>query len=1200
MVSFNIPLLMVTVFLLLTLSIGIVFSKKTTTLREYAVGNKQFSTATLVATMLATAYGGGGLVRTVEQVHQFGLYWIIKSLLAGFGIFMLYPLALRMGPFMQHLSMPETLGHVYGRYPRIVAALSSICTYIASLAIQINIISLSIRICIQSDNYQAITILSTLILIVYSTFGGIRSVTFTDVLQFITFAIIIPMLACLMFEKTGKTVAEILPILQTQSKFQLSKVLHFDMQLIAMLALLLDGFMSYVTPTAIQRAYMCTDPIQAKKVFVYSGFFYFLIKFSIILLGIFVFVGAPDLGTKNVWGYIMANMPPIFQGLVAISLLSMAMSTADSKLNVCSIMISHDIWESIQPIPPSDGHPDKLSKEPSFLLRPFIHFWRRIGAYAHPLRLARLTSIIVGLLAMTVAFYYKDLLALLKLTFVFSVPIITAPFILAIFGFRGTSRTALIGMAIGVLSILAWKKWIEPGTGVDGSFPCMLANGLAMMANHYLSPQPLNTGWIGPDDEFKQIQQAEKRKKLRRNQAMKSAFSNRKSFLASLYPSDAKLASIGIYIILTSFISFWHHWNDIHWHVWPVIPILIGASFVGYMLFFYKHKWPKAVMGAYWLIGVAYCLPIHTVYGWWHSARPLTMLILCLAHVSTILWAFPLYPGICLASPFIVLYPICCLQVATLWTVASVLLPLLMLGMVIFAMILFVKHNLTTQKNQLEYFKNQQKIKLEQKIKNLAYQLNIFPNKHTNALAEDSEILEKVVNDVTQSITFIGDSPLYKEDFQSIINKFSQWTNALKQQAKSKDHILLQAMKISLEELINQVELALEKETNLLPRILIEQKNPTIASHIVGDRNQIIYLLVTAILKMEQRAHETSSVKSYFMRIQLYNTKLYYHQGDSKELSMHNMHFPALAIIISQSTTNTDELPSVKDYYTDVTEEKKCIHSKATLTMPIDLRKKNMERIIRAHYGYLDMNNPKAIVIVLPCNVHAIREEMIAQLPIETVPLESALSSKEMEDSLIELMEFHDYVCNSADVDPSIIAEILLLLRRCYGSKKHASGQLFYLRAAGIAKWVATWIFHSPKPIYAALLYDLIRYTRLPLSYIKANYDRGIFCFVQNVLSVDQHQAMSTSLFHVHNRFKRVVDQAQLSVLYIKLAERLYDLGNAKGYSSKEDIKYIAQETLTVDVELAYLYLDPEIASVLEVAAQQALAYYESQIKVEK
>jgi Na+/proline symporter len=193
----------------------------------------------------------------------------------------------------------------------------------------------------------------------------------------------------------------------------------------------------------------------------------------------------------------MASISPVFKEFISISLLAMTMSTADSHLNACAVIVSHDIVESVRGV-------NKVPK-------------------SHQFRLAKLTALMVGLFAMMLAFYCNDLL---KLSFALSVPIVTAPFILAVFGFRGTSPTALIGMATGILTIVVWNQWIEPTTEIDGSFPCMLANGLAMMAAHYLLPQPEGKGWVEPDDHFKQVQQAKARKKSHRKEAFKNGFIN--------------------------------------------------------------------------------------------------------------------------------------------------------------------------------------------------------------------------------------------------------------------------------------------------------------------------------------------------------------------------------------------------------------------------------------------------------------------------------------------------------------------------------------------------------------------------------------------------------------------------------------------------------------------------------------------------
>ncbi|MDD9140131.1 MAG: hypothetical protein NQ127_04450, partial [Candidatus Cardinium sp.] len=198
----NLPLVMVLGFLLLTLVVGLYYSRKVTTFREYAIGNKDFATATLVATMLATSFSGGGLLRNVEQTYEQGLFWMLQLSSVSIGYWILSSLMLRMGPFMQHLSLAESIGFIYGKLPRLVVALVSIICDMIILAMQIIATTKAIEACIDlsgSDNEEmlrnSITGIATLILILYSMFGGIRSVTFTDVLQFITFTVIIPSVA---------------------------------------------------------------------------------------------------------------------------------------------------------------------------------------------------------------------------------------------------------------------------------------------------------------------------------------------------------------------------------------------------------------------------------------------------------------------------------------------------------------------------------------------------------------------------------------------------------------------------------------------------------------------------------------------------------------------------------------------------------------------------------------------------------------------------------------------------------------------------------------------------------------------------------------------------------------------------------------------------------------------------------------------
>ncbi len=475
---------MVLAFLLLTLGVGLYASQRATTLREYAVGNKQFHTTTLVVTVLATSFGGGTLMRNVPKVHNIGIYFIAMLFAIAVGFWIKSCLVLRMRPFMEHLSMAETIGSLYGKWFRAIAALLGICFSIGIVAIQINVISAAIGMCVDSIDPRIITVLATLILIAYAMFGGIRAITLTDILQFATFTIIIPLLIRLVFVKTGKSFLDIILLLQKQEKFQFRNLFHLDKKLLKLVVESL-GLACWFNPSAVQRVYMSSGPIQAHKVFLRVTLFSVIILACIVLMGLLVFVGDLTLPVTEIWPYILADMPPVYKGCVVISLLGMAMATADSSLHTAAIMFSHDMVESIRGI--------------------------QVVSYVHQLRLAKYTALITGLLAMIVTVYYPNLFQLSH--FVFNALIIcfeatiAAPFILAILGFRGSLPTALIGMAIGALTALILKKWPQIDIGIGVGFLAMVANGLAMMAAHYLLPQPADKGWVGRDDQQKRMEQ---------------------------------------------------------------------------------------------------------------------------------------------------------------------------------------------------------------------------------------------------------------------------------------------------------------------------------------------------------------------------------------------------------------------------------------------------------------------------------------------------------------------------------------------------------------------------------------------------------------------------------------------------------------------------------------------------------------------
>ncbi|WP_320412885.1 sodium:solute symporter family transporter [Cardinium endosymbiont of Oedothorax gibbosus] len=190
------------------------------------------------------------------------------------------------------------------------------------------------------------------------------------------------------------------------------------------------------------------------------------------------------LSQKEIIPYIIAYIPSFFKGCIAVCILGMAMSTADSYLHICSIMVSHDILENIRRVKPITD--------------------------TYKILVAKLSSLIGGLLAMMAAIYYNDLFKLAH-RFISFITIglnctTAAPFILAVFGFQGTSRTFLIGIVIGILSIFIWRKLFPEILLFTYHIGPIITTGLAMMASYYLLAQSADKGWMKRNDQQKRIQ----------------------------------------------------------------------------------------------------------------------------------------------------------------------------------------------------------------------------------------------------------------------------------------------------------------------------------------------------------------------------------------------------------------------------------------------------------------------------------------------------------------------------------------------------------------------------------------------------------------------------------------------------------------------------------------------------------------------
>ena len=84
---FNIDSFIFIGFLVVTIIAGLLSSRRTRNIQEYAVGNRNFSTATLVATIVATWIGGEFFYVNLSESYINGLNHIWVAVLGDFLLF---------------------------------------------------------------------------------------------------------------------------------------------------------------------------------------------------------------------------------------------------------------------------------------------------------------------------------------------------------------------------------------------------------------------------------------------------------------------------------------------------------------------------------------------------------------------------------------------------------------------------------------------------------------------------------------------------------------------------------------------------------------------------------------------------------------------------------------------------------------------------------------------------------------------------------------------------------------------------------------------------------------------------------------------------------------------------------------------------------------------------------------------------------
>ncbi len=427
MMDVNIDIAIVISYFIITLIVGIFSGRSVKNMKDFSVSSKIFPTSVLVSTIFATWMGGDDLIGVSERIYGVGLAFFVialgQSLSFFFHAYVIAPKIIR--GFSNKISIGEIMGDLYGKPGQLMSGVANVLFSIAYIAVQIKAIGCVCNLFFNISHLSG-TIIGSFIVIAYSSFGGIRSVVFTDVLQFGILIIGIPLMANVALEKVGGW--EYLLFNLPEQHIELTSYQgSFALFFAYFVYCAFPGF----SPMLIQRILMAKDEKQSTQSLVISGLLYIPFYAVITVIALCAVLMFPGIDPNSAFLNVLDNSLPTFvKGLAVSGVLAVVMSTADSFLNVSSVAATRDIIAVLWP--------DKINDMTE-------------------LRLGRVITILLGIVSIDIATRFTSMIDFGLYFSNFWTPTVVAPMSLYLFNLKTDIETYLIGMAIGFISIVAFR-----------------------------------------------------------------------------------------------------------------------------------------------------------------------------------------------------------------------------------------------------------------------------------------------------------------------------------------------------------------------------------------------------------------------------------------------------------------------------------------------------------------------------------------------------------------------------------------------------------------------------------------------------------------------------------------------------------------------------------------------------------------------
>lgn len=320
------------------LAIGFYSRLKIKNSSDYLLAGRRIGLFLTAGTLAATEVGGGSTVGVAAKAYgSWGLSagWYVIS--AGIGIILVAFIAPKLRRAMA-TTVPEIIGRRFGTASYLVTSLLSLCANVALAGVQITASATIISVLTGLSQNVAI-LLSGVVLVLYTTVGGMWSVTLTDIVHFVVliagFTIALPYA----IGNAGgwNHVINLLP----PEQLGFTKVGWKTI-----VGLVIMYFMTFSTgQEAVQRYFAAKDVKTAVGGSILCGVLMVMFSFVPAILGLVALAVFPNIDPNDAIATVSIKLsPPLIAGMVMSAVISATLSAGSGDLLGAATVFTKDIW----------------------------------------------------------------------------------------------------------------------------------------------------------------------------------------------------------------------------------------------------------------------------------------------------------------------------------------------------------------------------------------------------------------------------------------------------------------------------------------------------------------------------------------------------------------------------------------------------------------------------------------------------------------------------------------------------------------------------------------------------------------------------------------------------------------------------------------------------------------------------------------